>query len=173
MTRTRTTDRRSTVARLLLTVVVVTVLVILLWPTRPAAASQNALQAWFERLHARGLPTWLGFGTVEFLANVVMFLPLGFLTVLGWPRRPWWVPVIGWLAFSAAAELIQASLDAHRLGDWRDVLANGTGAVLGVLAARWWLRRAVRGAGTRADPSSPSAPTRPPGTAHVGPRRRR
>lgn len=173
MTRTHATDRRATVARSLLVVVLVAVLLILLWPTRPAAASQNALQAWFERLHRQGVPTWLGFGTVEFLANVVMFLPLGFLSVFGWPRRPWWIPVIGWLLFSAAAELTQASLDAHRTGDWRDVIANGSGAALGVLAARWWLRRAVRGAGTRADRSSPSAPARLLGTARAGPRRRR
>lgn len=154
-------------------VVLAAVLLILLWPTRPAAASQNALQAWFERLHSRGLPTWLGFGTVEFLANVVMFLPLGFLTVLGWPRRPWWVQVTGWLLFSAAAELTQASLDAHRVGDWRDVIANGSGAALGVLAARWWLRRAVRGAGTRADRLSPTAPDRRSGRALAARRRHR
>ena len=135
------TDRRAVAARFLLALVLVSVLAILLWPTRPAAGSQNALEAWFDRLHARGLPTWVGFGTVEFLANVAMFVPLGLLTVLAWPRRPWWVPVLGWLLFSAVAELTQASLQPHRVGDWRDVVANSTGALLGVLAARWWLRR--------------------------------
>lgn len=134
-------DRRALIARILLVAVLVTVLVILLWPSRPAATSQNALQAWFERLHARGLPTWLGFGTIEFGANMTMFLPLGFLTVLAWPRLPPWAAVAGWSVFSALAEITQASLESDRVGDVRDVLSNTTGAALGVLAARWWLRR--------------------------------
>lgn len=144
MTSIGTTDRRAVIARVLLTIVLATVVAILLWPTRPAAGSQNALQAWFERLHRQGLPTRLGFGTVEFLANVAMFVPLGVLAVLAWPRSPWWVPVAGWLVFSAIAELTQASLEPHRVGDWRDVLANASGATLGVLLVRWWFRHRAR-----------------------------
>lgn len=130
-------DRRALVARIVLALVLLAVAAILLWPTRPATGAQNALEAWFERLHRRGLPTWLGFGSIEFLANVAMFVPLGFLTVLGWPGRQLWVPVTGWLLFSAAAELIQATLEADRVGDCRDVLANSIGALIGCLIARY------------------------------------
>lgn len=131
-------DRRAATARILLAVVAVVVVAILLWPTRPAAGAQNWMAAWFERLHREGLPRWLGFNTIESAANVIMFLPLGLLTVLAWPRVPWWVPAIGWLLFSAAAEITQASLEPDRVGDWRDVAANSSGALIGtVLASRW------------------------------------
>lgn len=127
--------------RWLLVGILVLVLFIVLWPSRPAGAGQSALEQWFVGLHARGVPTWIGFGLVEFAANVLMFVPLG---VLGVAARPAFgaVGVIGCCAaLSAAVELGQLLFIPGRTGDYRDVLANTLGAVLGALITRRWITR--------------------------------
>ncbi len=78
--------------------------------------------------------TGFGPGWVEFTANVVMFLPLGFLLV-SYLRRPW-LGFLGALALSIAAELVQHVIPG-RVASVRDVLANALGAAVGALLA--WL----------------------------------
>jgi hypothetical protein len=71
------TPLQVTMPRWLLAATLVAVLVNVLWPSRPAGAEQSSLELWFADTHARGLPGWIGFGLVEFAANVLMFVPLG------------------------------------------------------------------------------------------------
>jgi VanZ family protein len=57
-------------------------------------------------------------------------------------RRSWWKIFLFFLAFGAAIEVAQYSMNAGREGDPRDVVANSIGALLGLLvgrlgAARW------------------------------------
>lgn len=140
--------RPVVLARLALLVALVVVALIVLWPTRPAAGAQSALQLWFARLHREGLPHWIGFPLVESAANVVMFLPLGLTAAVGFPRLRAVLVVLGWVAVSAVIELVQWTLVPGRTGDWRDVLANGGGAALGVLLGRTLLapgRRTAQG----------------------------
>lgn len=134
-------DRVAGIARWMLVGILVVVLLIVLWPSRPAGTEQSTLQHWFAGLHARGFPSWIGFGLVEFGANVLMFLPLG---VLGVAARPPFgaAGVIGCCAaLSAAVELGQLLFIPGRTGDYRDLLANTLGAVLGALIARRWIAR--------------------------------
>ncbi len=121
------------VARWLLVGILAAVLVIVLWPSRPDAAGQSSLEHWFADLHARGLPGWIGFGLVEFSANVVMFVPLGVLGVLARPPFRAVVVVACCAALSVAVGLWQWLLIPGRTGDYRDVMANIGGAALGVL----------------------------------------
>ena len=77
-----------------------------------------------------------------YLLNVLLFVPLGALlvVVLRWPW--WWVTGAGVLA-STVIEVVQWRwLD--RQGDWRDVVANGLGALVGALAATALSPRARR-----------------------------
>ncbi len=67
------------------------------------------------------------------LLNVVLFVPLGALLVLA-TRRPWWWATCAGIAASGSVELVQW-LWLPRDGDWRDVVANGLGALLGAVAA--------------------------------------
>lgn len=86
-------------------------------------------------LHNHGIPEWFGYNTLEFSANILMFIPIGVLVTLLLPARAWWLAVLICPSFSVAIELTQAvALDA-RVATGRDVAANSFGALLGILAA--------------------------------------
>lgn len=108
------------------------VLVVTLSPRMPGTGFfgrlVNDTLAW---LHERGLLLGVEYSTVEFTANIGMFIPLGVLAFL--VRRRWWVILAG-PAFSAFIELAQTTLLPTRVGEWRDVLSNSLGFLLGVAA---------------------------------------
>ncbi len=75
---------------------------------------------------------FFGSGWIEFVANVALFVPLGFLlTVL--VRRPVVGAAIG-VAISVCIELIQIVIP-DRQATVRDVISNGIGALIGALVA--------------------------------------
>ncbi|MGW9550348.1 VanZ family protein [Citricoccus zhacaiensis] len=112
----------------------------------PQAA--DALLQWFSETR------WLSeirFGHLEAAANVLLFVPIGFLFAGLWGRstrtgtRALRIPrsglpdVVVWLLavlLSAGIELAQMFLLAERSGTFRDLLCNATGALAGVLAFR-------------------------------------
>ncbi|WP_186315228.1 VanZ family protein [Curtobacterium sp. BH-2-1-1] len=94
------------------------------WLVRAIAAGQRL-----------GAPSWLGYSAVEFTANVVFFAPFGFLAVLLLGARRWWVGMLGGFLVSCAIETTQALFLPARFASVDDVLANTSGAVLGVLLA--------------------------------------
>ena len=85
--------------------------------------------------------------TSEEAGNIAMFVPLGvFLPVL-WPRQRWWTFPAG-IALSCSIELVQRQFLDWRSPQVRDVVWNGTGALLGFLG---WLL--VTAAGRRVLPA--------------------
>ncbi len=75
--------------------------------------------------------------------NVVLFLPLGFLLPLLWPRLDRLGRVVGiGFALSAVIELSQLAAPGVRRADVNDVLMNTLGTALGFLAWRLAARRA-------------------------------
>ncbi len=89
------------------------------------------LLAFFGRHNAT---SWIGYSTVEFVANVLMFLPIGlfFLLLLG--RRLWWLAVLFGVVLTLGIEGAQLFIPA-RVSDVRDLVANSTGGFIGVLSA--------------------------------------
>ncbi|WIB00739.1 VanZ family protein [Curtobacterium sp. MCBA15_012] len=98
----------------------------------------GGIQPWLTRAiaagHRLGAPPWLGYDAVEFTANVVFFAPFGFLAVLLLGARRWWVGMVGGFVVSVCIETVQALFLPARFASVDDVLANTSGAVLGVLA---------------------------------------
>jgi glycopeptide antibiotics resistance protein len=95
--------------------------------------------------------TFFGSGWIEFVANIVLFIPLGFfLTLL--LRRPAIGAAIG-IGISVCVELIQIVIP-HRQATVRDVISNGIGAATGALIAWLVVRRRQRrdGSATRQSP---------------------
>ncbi len=98
------------------------------------------LSAW---LSAHGVPASLADpDLVEFGLNTVLFVPLGFLCALIFPR----VRLLSWLlvglVVSGALELAQAELLPLRSPSLRDITANTLGMLLGagvVTSVRWLL----------------------------------
>lgn len=103
-------------------------LLVVLWPQhvdREIVPLIERVHEWFPPVtHAR----------VEFAANVLLFVPPAALLAALLRRGRWVVAPLGFAA-SGLIELVQDALLPGRTADLRDVLANGTGAALGLLLA--------------------------------------
>lgn len=77
---------------------------------------------------------WINYSTLEFLANVAMFVPVGlfFLLLLG--RRRWWLAIVLGVALTCSIEFAQIFIPG-RVSDYRDVVSNSVGATAGVIVA--------------------------------------
>lgn len=91
---------------------------------------------------------WVRYSTIEFAANVLMFVPIGLFLLLLLGRRRWLAAAAIGVLVSAGIEFAQLFLPA-RVSDPRDLAANSVGAFLGVLIAlvATWpaARRGARG----------------------------
>lgn len=77
---------------------------------------------------------WITYGRVEFAANVGMFVPIGVFLLLLFGRRLWWLAILSGIILTGSIEFAQQFLPT-RYPDVRDLIANSTGTVLGVLFA--------------------------------------
>lgn len=85
-----------------------------------------------------------GYLLFEFIANIALFIPLGFLLPMSFHRLKWWVVDLIGLGTTCIVELIQPYLG--RTGDLDDVITNFTGAVIGCAMAKIILtiRKSIR-----------------------------
>src|SRR5690606_13057439 len=72
-------------------------------------------------LHERGLFTGVGFLHIEFLGNILMFMPLGLFAALLISKRAWWTLLFLGTIFSAIIETYQALFLPDRFPEWRDL----------------------------------------------------
>jgi glycopeptide antibiotics resistance protein len=79
--------------------------------------------------------SWITFSTVEALANVGMFVPIGILLVLLFGRGQWWIAIAGSFVASCTIEVFQALYLPTRVADVHDVIHNTLGGIIGVLLA--------------------------------------
>jgi len=121
------------------------VLLITWLPSEEAGKVTGIVDAIAGMLVPLGIPFDIGYSTLEFLANIALFLPLGALHVLAWHRLPWWTAALGGFALSAVIELVQIVLPT-RYSTVSDVIANSMGALVGALlvVAVRRIRRAAR-----------------------------
>ena len=131
-----TATGRGPRAALLLALWAVAVVAATMFPIRPHQISW-AGSAWWAVI------VWVPFAVppLGFAANVAMFVPLGVLLPLLWPRTGSVARMAAWgLGVSAAIELTQLALWVTignvRTVDVNDLMANTAGAVLGLLALR-------------------------------------
>ncbi len=120
---------------------IVVVLVITLWPSPPDPGANPLLLRLLDWAHGAGLPAAFDLVTLEVVANVVMFVPLGLLLASSARVPRPWLAVAAGLALSAAIETTQIALPG-RYPTLQDVVANTAGAALG--AAAVVATRAVR-----------------------------
>jgi glycopeptide antibiotics resistance protein len=75
---------------------------------------------------------WITFALVEFVANIVLFVPVGvlFVLLLGWRR--WWAALLLGVGLTASIEFAQLFLP-DRVADPRDLVSNSIGALIGVV----------------------------------------
>jgi len=111
------------------------VTLILFWPSPVDRGWRPTLLRALDAFHERGFPEWFGYQSLEFTANIGMFVPLGFLVALLVRGRRWWLAVALCSGFSVLSELAQGLLLPQRFASVADVVANSTGAALGALLA--------------------------------------
>ena len=98
-----------------------------LWPTHVDEPMRPMLAAMTAEI------PWLTYARIEFAANVLLFLPFGFLFTLIL-RRARYVVLPAAIVVTVAVELWQGLVDG-RTSSILDVVANVTGACLGILLA--------------------------------------
>ena len=131
-------------SRVLLAAFVIAIVVIVLWPGPPAAGAQHGLRDLLDRLHHEWLPLWVSFSLIEWLSNVLMFVPVGFLGAFALPQRARrWLLLLAFCA-SALIELIQQMSLPGRTPSVADVVANTLGAALGMALAYLPAARKIR-----------------------------
>jgi len=111
------------------------ILSVTLSPTQMDVNYQNAVLRLIEVLHRNGVPTWFGYGEVEFLANVAMFVPFGFIVAILLPQRLSALTVLVGPAFSALIENVQREFLSERVASLYDGYANSAGAIIGFFLA--------------------------------------
>jgi glycopeptide antibiotics resistance protein len=72
------------------------------------------------------------YADLEFIGNIALFFPLGLLLILFLGRGRWWVVVLIGIAATCGIEFVQHFIPT-RVPDVRDLIANSTGALVGVL----------------------------------------
>lgn len=111
------------------------VLLVTLWPT----TVDNGLDPYIDRLLAKlwtkGVPTFVDYSFIEAGANVLFFVPVGFLLALLVSHRWWWLSIVGGGFLSICVETAQGLFLPGRVSSAADVLANTTGTVIGSLLA--------------------------------------
>lgn len=106
-------------------------------PSEPVRNAGSAVRSVNPRADPRPDGAVLGRLSAEELGNVVMFVPLGVLVPMLWPRR-WWSALPAGFALSGGIELVQWALLDWRSPQLRDVVWNTTGAAAGVAVWLAW-----------------------------------
>jgi len=120
-------------ARIGFGVYLVLLLLVVFWPHPSDWNTASLVQRIIAFLNGRAGLESFRFGHLEWLANVALFVPFGFL--LTFITRRWWVAPLGGILFSAAIELIQRQFLPERFASAADVAANGIGAIVGAFVA--------------------------------------
>jgi hypothetical protein len=117
---------------------------VLLWPAPVDRLLGGSSHGLLDRVRAGGLSGVFRYGMLEFGANILLFVPLGFVLALVMPQgRRWMAPTLC-VAGSFAAEFTQSVSRPDRLADPTDVLANSIGGLLGTVLLIGMLRRRER-----------------------------
>jgi glycopeptide antibiotics resistance protein len=128
----RTRRPSQVVARVALAVYLVFLLLVVFWPTPVDRDAGDLIERIVAFINRRGIESFR-YSHLEWLANVALFAPFGFL--LTFIVRRWWVAPLFGILLSVGIELGQRVLLPERFASPADVAANGIGAIVGAFFA--------------------------------------
>ncbi|WP_285249772.1 VanZ family protein [Pseudarthrobacter sp. fls2-241-R2A-168] len=105
------------------------------WPSPVDKPVSGQLTAVLNFLHGHGVPGWFDYKFVEAFANVVLFVPVGFVSSLAFRAKRWWQIGAFGLLISGCIELGQLLFLENRFASPSDIVTNASGAVIGALLA--------------------------------------
>lgn len=105
-----------------------------LTPQSYAAEHISVIYRVLAVFHRHGYLLSIDDARLEFLANIALFVPVGMFLMLLFGTRLWWLALASSLAMTSAIEVAQRSIPG-RVPDERDLVANGLGAVIGIVVA--------------------------------------
>ncbi|MEV7608166.1 VanZ family protein [Microbacterium sp. NPDC089320] len=105
-----------------------------LTPQRIEQVMPNLLDLVLSTSHRLGWES-LDFTRLEIIANVLVFVPIGILAFILVPRRLWPLAIALGPALSLMIEVAQRLALPNRTATVSDVIANSSGAVIGVALA--------------------------------------
>ena len=105
-----------------------------LTPQADAVEHISIIYRLLDVVHQQGFLLTIDDAELEFLANIALFVPVGMFLLLLFGTRLWWLALTASFGLTAVIEFAQRSIPG-RVPDERDLLANGLGAVIGVLIA--------------------------------------
>lgn len=113
------------------------------WPSPVDQPVRGQVAGFIWVIHAMGVPAWISYGFIEAAANVALFVPLGAVAALAFPKNPWWrIGALG-LLVSGCMELGQLLFLHSRVPSPLDLATNAAGCLLGFLLVELLLRRRV------------------------------
>ena len=111
------------------------------WPSPIDQPVQGDLARLLRFLHGHGIPRWFDYKFVEAAANVLLFVPVGFVATLAFTRKSWWQVGAFGLTVSGCMEVGQLLFLDHRFASPVDLVTNTGGAVIGALVAKAVIKR--------------------------------
>ncbi|MDQ0731119.1 VanZ family protein [Arthrobacter sp. B1I2] len=105
------------------------------WPSPVDQPVSGQLSVVLQFLHRHGIPWWFNYQFVEAAANVLLFIPVGFVGSLAFPAKRWWQIGAFGLLISGCIELGQLLFLHERFASPSDIVTNTSGAVIGALLA--------------------------------------
>lgn len=130
----RRVPRSRIVGAVLLAAYLAFAALVVLWPQRVDGDSLGVYRVLYQ-LYGVGMPRWITYNLVQFVANVALTAPIGLFLAMMLPRRLWWVATLACVALFAAGEIAQLFLPA-RMPSLLDWLANSLGGLIGALIWR-------------------------------------
>lgn len=108
----------------------IALLLIVFWPTLVDKPISGTLTEAIRWLHGIGMPKFIGYNKIEFAANILLFIPMGYIAAT-WLRKPWMALLLGFLV-SGVVELGQSLWLPARFSSVLDIVANTLGAGVGI-----------------------------------------
>ncbi|MFM5905367.1 MAG: VanZ family protein [Micrococcales bacterium] len=117
----------------------VVLVLILLWPVPvdQSGATNTLVKAILGFADTTPGLGWLDYNFLESTANILLFVPLGYLATAIWPKSNHLLVMAVGVGISLTAELLQLFVVTQRVFSLDDVLHNGLGSALGVALATW------------------------------------
>ncbi|KQQ90767.1 VanZ family protein [Arthrobacter sp. Leaf137] len=125
--------RNRRVWQTVLAAMLIPLALIAFWPTPIDRPVQGLLADTLSFLHRQGIPGWFNYQFVEATANVMLFVPVGFVSAHSFIEKRWWqIGALG-LLVSGCIELGQVIFLHDRFASPTDIVTNMSGTVVGAL----------------------------------------